>query len=106
MRQFGTGANEYAPGVGLDASANAVLTGWTGGALNGTNYGGIDAFTGKYDSSGRQVWVRQLGTSWDDLSYRMAVDDVGNARIAGVTSVTFTGVKFGANEAVIAKYLP
>lgn len=66
-KQLGTSADDVAAGVAVDGTGNVLVTGTTGGLLpNNTTAGGEDAFVAKYNSSGQQQWIEQLGTSSND----------------------------------------
>ncbi len=84
-KQIGTPRRDYGRSVAVDASGNAFITGWTEGSLGGTNAGEADPFLAKFDSSGNQLWLKQLGTSNYDFSTAVAVDSSGNAYISGDT---------------------
>ena len=67
-RQIGTSDYDASHSVAVDASGNAYISGWTEGALAGTNAGLWDAFLVKYDASGNLLWSQQIGTSSHDES--------------------------------------
>ncbi len=59
------------------------------------------------DSGGNQLWKTQLGTTADEFSYSVAVDDSGNAYISGHSEETWLGGTdngWGDYNALIAKY--
>lgn len=45
-----------------DAAGNAYISGVTLGSLEGPNAGSGDAFLTKFDSSGNELWGRQIGS--------------------------------------------
>ena len=71
--------------VAIDSSGNAYVTGYTSGTLDGTSAGNSDIFLVKYNTSGDKQWTRQLGTSYHDYGYGVAVDSSGNAFVTGTT---------------------
>ena len=83
IRQFGTPAPDYAYAVTTDKNNNIYLTGYTSGNLSGANSGNSDGFAAKYDSDGKQQWVRQFGTSKMDRALGIAGDDKDNVYIVG-----------------------
>jgi hypothetical protein len=87
--EFGTTGLDLARHVGLDASGNAYVVGFTEGALAGqTSAGGRDAFVLAYDPSGKILWTRQFGTGADDDAEDLTVDAKGNSFVAGITAGT------------------
>lgn len=73
-------------GLAVDANNNVLITGHTHGSLGGPNQGSTDAFVAKYDAAGNNLWVRQWGTSSNDLSRGIATDTAGNVLIVGSTA--------------------
>lgn len=86
VRQFGSGANDYAYGVDVDSAGNVYLAGTTEGSLPGrSSSGDRDNFVAKYDKNGTLQWRRQFGTTDDDIIFDIAVEDSGDYYVAGVT---------------------
>ena len=84
--QLGTSTSDYARGVSVDADGNVSFTGYTNAALDGqTHYGSDDLFLVKYNSFGKKLWTRQLGTTTLDRAVDVIHDASGNAYIAGST---------------------
>jgi hypothetical protein len=102
--QFGTSSDDTAQGIATDPSGNAYTTGYTSGALEGSNAGGIDAFIRSYDSDGNLRWTRQFGTSGDDIARGIATDANGNATTTGNTSGALEGSIAGSSDAFIRSY--
>ncbi len=48
VKQFGTASNDRANGVAVDSAGNVYLSGYTEGALDGTNAGAADAWVAKF----------------------------------------------------------
>ena len=84
-KQLGTSSWDNANGVATDSSGNVYVTGYTQGALDGTNAGSRDLFVVKYNSSGTKQWTKQLGTSSTDLANGVTTDSSGNVYVAGGT---------------------
>lgn len=57
--------------VAVDTSSNSVyVTGYSAGTLDTQiSAGAHDIILFKYDESGSQVWIQQLGTSGEDQGY-------------------------------------
>jgi hypothetical protein len=104
IKQFGTSSEDAGRGVAVDSSGNAYVTGYTEGALTGANAGSRDIFLTKYNSSGAQQWIRQIGTSAHDYGYSVAVDSSGNAYVTGYTSGALTGANAGSSDVFVTKY--
>ncbi len=104
-KQIGTTAFEYGISVAADASGNSYLIGRTNGTLGGARIGGDDAFLIKFDSSGNQVWARQVGTAERDSAMGVTVDRLGNVYISGETNGSFDGfVNRGDQDAFLIKF--
>lgn len=102
--QFGTAQTDRGLGIDLDGSGNVYVTGSTGGTLGNTSAGSDDAYLAKYDSSGNQSWIRQIGSSGSDPSQSVAVDSTGNIFITGYTSGSLAGPNAGRRDAFLVKY--
>ena len=59
---------------------------------------------GAKDLMNYTVWLRQLGTSGDDNSDGVAIDNDGNLYITGYTWGSFDGQNAGGRDAWVAKY--
>ncbi len=103
-RQIGTVASDFGRNIAVDKAGNAYITGYTAGNLGGTNVGSVDIFLAKFDASGTQLWIRQVGTSVPDIAFGVAVDSAGNAYVAGETEGTLDGTSDGNTDAFLAKY--
>lgn len=103
-RQFGTPGVDIAFGIAVDGNGDVYITGYTDGALRGTPKGGLDVFIRKYDASGTHAWTRQFGTAADDVGVSTAVDQNGNAFIAGYTLGPLAGANRGSGDSFLRKY--
>jgi hypothetical protein len=108
IKQFGTNQDDEAIGVSLDSNDNIYVLGSTAGAFAGnTNVSGFDVFVSKYNSSGTQAWVKQLGSSGNNYANinGISTDSTGNVFITGYTDGTFSGnTSLGSYDGFVAKY--
>ena len=104
IKQIGTTGTDNGQGVAVDSSENVYVTGSTNGALIGANAGGYDIFLTKYNSSGTQHWIRQIGTSSSDSASGVAVDSSGNVYVTGRTYGALTGANAGSGDIFLTKY--
>src|SRR5687767_13898437 len=77
IRQFGTSLPEQGVAAAIDGSGGVYATGYTLGSLGGPAAGGLDAWLTRFDSTGNQIWIRQLGTSAHDWLHAAAMDMSG-----------------------------
>ena len=114
-KQFGTSSQDHAISLSIDSSNNVYVTGSTQGDLGGTNKGcdnGIgetcflrDVYLRKYDSNGTIQWTNQIGTGFDDESWRMTVDSKDNIYLTGYTNGNLDGnTNVGNSDIFIIKY--
>jgi len=92
---IGGSKEDWANGIAVDSSGSAYVTGETlseegsfpvavGPDLTYSNF--YDAFVAKVNASGSSLdYCGYIGGSWDDWGIHIAVDDSGNAYIAGCT---------------------
>lgn len=105
-KQYGSAGDDAANAVALDSGGNIYVVGETTGNLDGNvNSGMRDYFIVKYDSSGNRVWVRQSGTTGDDIAYGVAVDSSGNVYVTGATGGSLDGqANSGGADIFLVKY--
>jgi len=105
-RQFGTPADDIAFGVAMYGSGNVCVSGRTYGSLGGPNSGGADVFLMNLDSqTGSPIWIRQFGSSGDDLATRVSVDINSNAYVIGYTNGGLEGYSnSGGGDLFVVKY--
>lgn len=77
-RQFGTATEDGALGAAATPDGDGVLAGYTDGDLEGPSKGGRDGFISRFDPSGNQRWITQLGSSGADTF--TAVTTAGEAQ--------------------------
>lgn len=89
IRQFGTEGRERAAAIAVHASG-VYVAGGTEGTLPGQHSAGaVDAFVGRYDTNGVEVWMRQFGTAGVDEVLAIAADGTG-IYVAGDTQGTLS----------------
>jgi len=107
-RQLGvTGADTTGYSVATDASGNIYVAGYTSGGLGNNNLlGTTDVFVAKYDSSGSNLYIKQLGAAGKDAyGYAVATDASGNVYVAGQTYGGLDGnILTGASDYFVTKY--
>ncbi|MCP4137788.1 MAG: hypothetical protein GY754_42900 [bacterium] len=106
VRQFGSDGDEWSRGIAADSNNNIYVTGWTKGDMGGNgNPGSNDIFLVKYNSSGTEQWVRQLGASGDDTGRGLVVDSDNNVYITGWTAGDLDGeVTTGGLDVFLSMY--
>ncbi len=104
IQELGSATTDESSSTATDNAGNTYLTGATWGNLAGSNAGKWDAWIAQYDSNGNQVWAKQIGTPEEDHSYAIAVDNQGNAYLAGYTQGNLFAPNAGNWDAWIAKY--
>jgi hypothetical protein len=96
-RQFNGSDGDRGVALDLDAAANVVVTGYTGGSATPYtpmmdtggvfrilyNNGGYDAFVIKYNTNGAILWMKAIGGSSHDYGYALMVDKLGNVYAGG-----------------------
>jgi hypothetical protein len=92
---IGGAESEYGEGIAVDGAGNAYVTGTTDSRANSfpvkvgpdlTYNRSVDAFVAKVDASGEAlVYAGYVGGGGVDVGQGVAVDDAGNAYVAGTT---------------------
>lgn len=103
IRQFGTDQQDVAYGVAASGSSIYVGGNTYGTFPGGTSQGGSDGFVARYNSSGTQQWVRQLGTTSGDDALAVAAKS-GRVYLAGYTSGSFPGFVAQSDDGFVAGY--
>jgi hypothetical protein len=91
-------------GLAAGDRGSIYLFGNTKSSLGRENMGKLDAFFAKYDQTGTQVWVRQVGTPQDDGCNGLDIDADGNLYITGHTQGDFAKPNKGGQDMFIAAY--
>jgi hypothetical protein len=104
-RQFGSSGVDEILAVAADG-AGVTVVGSTGGRLPDQEAaGGLDVLVARFGPSGRQLWVRQVGTRADDRA--TAVVRVGDSTfIAGSTGGALQERRGGRSDAFVAQIGP
>lgn len=105
-RQFGTQTDDRALALSVNDGGEVLLTGTTGGNLGGTYAGETDAWVVKYNSSGRMIWKKQLGTAAADSGTGIASDRSGAIYVTGQTAGGIGSSNKGDVDAWLVKYSP
>jgi len=104
-KQFGTIESEEGKALTKDSKNNIIITGFTKGSLdNFNNSGNEDIYLTKYDESGNKLWIQQLGTNNEDVSYSIKTDKNNNIYICGYTKGNLKGDNNGDKDVFLAKY--
>lgn len=93
IRQFGTAERDAATSATTLGDRDALVVGDTEGDLDQTSAGGSDAFIGRFDQAGLPRWIRQFGSSGDDLATGVAA---GGDRTRATETFMMVGVTDGA----------
>jgi hypothetical protein len=123
---IGTGtSNDYARGVAVDPSGNAIVCGWTGalslattGSWQEESGGGLtDGYVMKFNGNGALQWATMYGSNDLDELYRVTTDAAGNIYTVGTstsapstdrftTPGTYQQERLGQAGGLMAKYDP
>ncbi len=123
-RTWGATGNDAGYGVADDISGDICISGsflgtnvnfYPGGWEPHTSNGGADVFLSRFNSIGNFQWARTWGGPAQDVGWAVAVDNSGNACVAGIfrgLDVDFSpdGVDLhssnGGSDMFLSKYLP
>jgi hypothetical protein len=103
-RNIGTSDNDYGRGVATDPLGNVYVTGSTDGSFAAPWAGSDDIFVAKYDSTGNQLWKKQLGTPSSDIGYDVAADKFGHVYLSAYTEGTMAPGAPGFGDVVVAQF--
>lgn len=108
LQQFGSPAPETAFSVAVDSNNNFFASGVTFGSLEGSNAGFSDAWVGKFNPEGDQIWLEQFGSDNRDNSFggSLATDTNNNVIQAGYTLGDLGGSNAGddSTDPWVAKF--
>ncbi|MFG0285891.1 MAG: hypothetical protein ACF8R7_15855 [Phycisphaerales bacterium JB039] len=104
IRQIGTFYGDGAHAVAGDGAAGVFITGETAGDLGAPRAGEADVWVARYDESGGQRWLRQIGTPAYDTARAAAPDGSNGAFIGGYTRGALGGPSLGDADAWLARY--
>jgi hypothetical protein len=104
IKQCGTNQNDFCSDMVIDKFGNIYIVGnITVEDTAFLNYS--DAFITKYNSDGKQLWYKKIGTDEPDYIAGMCLDPKGNVYVTGYTVGVFEGnTKGGSEDAFIAKF--
>lgn len=94
VRQNGSSAIDGGTRVAVDARGSAYVVGTTTGTMPGTTatpLGGTDLHVSAFSSGGERRWIRQFGTSGEDVVEDVTVDAAGTVSVAGRTAGVLPG---------------
>jgi len=105
-KQLGTSSDDRGNSVTTDSSGNIYVTGSTRGGLDGNIHSGNEnIILVKYNSSGTNLWTKQLGTSSDDWGNGVTTDSSGNIYVTGYTEDELDGnIHSGNDDIFLVKY--
>lgn len=109
---FGGTQYDFSKSITLDGAGNIYLAGFTYSNLGGGPAIGEDAFVTKFDSTGSELWTRQLGSVSSgsgslasDLAFGVDVDGSGNVYISGLSDGNLDGNTGSGNyDAFLTKF--
>ncbi|MEG4420111.1 SBBP repeat-containing protein [Microcoleus sp. LAD1_D5] len=101
LKQFGTPSDDRFSSAALDSAGNLYLTGYTDDFL-GTNRS-TNTWVAKYDSSGSQLWLKQLGGS-NNYPSEVTVNSAGSVYLTGSIASPSPQPPFNESDAWVAKY--
>jgi len=102
--QFGTGADDIAQAIVLDAEGTVYVAGGTAGDFGGAlAQGENDMFIAAFDSAGAMMWSEQLGTSGEDVGRGLAIGPEGQLYLAGYSAGPLGGSSLGGYDGYIAR---
>lgn len=106
IQQLGSIGTDLSTSSATDAFGNLYVAGATNGSLAGLNAGFNDAWVAKYDSNGKQQWIKQFGTSSSDFATSIATDNKGDFYLLGMTKGDLAAANQGTEnyDVWVAKY--
>lgn len=102
LSQLGTTAADRGYGVATGSDGAIYVGGYTKGPLGGTNQGDKDVFLAKLDATGKQVWLRQVGTAAEEKGMAVAVSGDG-VYLIGMTAGAL-GEAAGELDGFVARF--
>ena len=114
-RLIGTSFEDRVADLTVDSNDKVVLVGMTYGKLGDSTVGNTgwgDAYVAKYDGNGNQIWLKQYGTTDNDFSLSLVLDNENNIFIAGLVegnrgtgkTISEESVGFGMMHAFVTKF--
>ncbi|PNW45200.1 UNVERIFIED_CONTAM: hypothetical protein BEN50_12395 [Euhalothece sp. KZN 001] len=105
IQQLGTPNPDISYDIAVDTNNDVYLTGSTRGTLEGSNQLSADAWLAKFNSTGQQQWVRQLGDVINnDVGFGVSTHEDNQVFITGETQGNLGGVNGGGRDIFIAEF--
>lgn len=104
-RLLGADAETSGLAITVDSNDNVIVAGQTRSELEENVAGlGLDSFVAKFDSTGQEVFTRQIRSSSGDGALAVTVDDADNIFFAGFAAGNIAGqTNGGGNDAYLVK---
>ena len=104
--QFGSNGDDAGYSIALSGTDTIYITGSTAGNLPGnTNSGLADILLAKFNSTGANQFLHQLGTTGIDIGNSVAVDAAGDVYVTGSTQGELLGNgAFGLSDMFLIKF--
>ncbi|TXH25770.1 MAG: hypothetical protein E6Q99_05455 [Elusimicrobia bacterium] len=116
IKQFGTDQKDRTDGVfddrsvtlALDNSGDVYVAGSTQGTFAGESSAGLgDAFLARLDGTGKQIWLRQLGSVGNDAFVSLGSNPAGGVFAAGwARGPVAAQVQMGGQDALLVAFRP
>ncbi len=100
---FGSPDDEWAEWI-VSHNDYLLVCGRSLGDLYDRNKGKSDAFLMKVNAAGEQVWIKQVGSEFDETFNFVTVDDLGNIYAIGTTDGNISGNALGKKDALLIKF--
>lgn len=104
IKQFGTSESDRADALIVETDGGFYSGGSTWASLMGQHLGLADGWIGRFDASGRRMWVRQVGTAQVDRVLALAPSKSGGCFVAGFTEGDLAGPNAGQADVWIQRY--
>jgi hypothetical protein len=88
-RRYDGGGGDFALSLAVDGNANVYITGWSGDKVY--NY---DFVTIKYDTQGKELWLKKFDADSTDEATALVLDDAGNVYVTGYSYNNLTAYDY------------
>lgn len=103
IEQFGSAGADEPQSIAIDADDNIFITGFTDGAVAGSNAGQEDLWAAKLDSDGNLLEIEQYGSAGIDRGLGIAPTSSGNVFLAGLTDNSLGEENAGSFDGWVAQ---
>lgn len=103
---LGSPQDDNVRGIYLDDASNIFIYGETAGKLGKQNFGDLDCFVMKLDTSLKEIFTFQFGTDSTDVCLDLSIDDSSNMYFSGFTKGNLSQQNKGNIDAFISKFSP